>query len=477
MTNNSNNTNSNNNDKTTSIEMNPNIALLIRLLSNPTSLQQMLTSTAQTTLASNAIVGVVNTSHEFPTFPVSVGDFILQKISESILGNWAQKEGQRCLQSRHSTPPKRKNSIPPLRNKRVVLTPSSTLSSLQNELPNTITASPAASITNSIETDSVGTEDNIDAELFLSELPETNDNAELYSLELSAPIIRSKKPIRKLSDISYKPLTQVQQSGKKKAATANLKCATRKQAKKIESDNDEAKNNIDVESDNDEAEDNIGAESDNDKAENELLAPITRSKKPVRKLSDISYKPLTQVQQSGKKKAAIANLKRATRKQAKKIESDNDEAEDNIDVESDNNEAEDAPITQSKKPIRKLLGINNQPLTQMQQSGKKKTATTNPKHATKKQVKSVESDNDKAEDNIDAESEQPEVDNVVSTSFKLPARSKKAIGKLSDISNRPLTQVQKSGSDSGKEKTAMTNSKRANKKQAMKKTESKRIRK
>ncbi|CAG8791318.1 2176_t:CDS:2, partial [Dentiscutata erythropus] len=70
-------------------------------------------------------------------------------------------------------------------------------------------------------------------------------------------------------------------------------------------------------------------------------------------------------------KAATANPKRATRKQAKRIEPDNDEAEDNINVESDNDEAEDEllePITQSKKVVEKLSDISNQPLTQVQQS-------------------------------------------------------------------------------------------------------------
>ncbi|CAG8798536.1 23302_t:CDS:2, partial [Dentiscutata erythropus] len=91
---------------------------------------------------------------EFPTFPVSVGDFVLQKISESILGNWVETERKKKVKEAYdqgiAPPPKRKNSIPPLRNKRVALTPSSTLSSLQDELPSTITAS----ITDSIETDS-----------------------------------------------------------------------------------------------------------------------------------------------------------------------------------------------------------------------------------------------------------------------------------------------------------------------------------
>ncbi|CAG8480470.1 411_t:CDS:2 [Racocetra fulgida] len=58
----------------------------------------------------------------------------------------------------------------------------------------------------------------------------------------------------------------------------NLKCATKKQAKKkVESDNDEAENNIDVESEHLETDISTSFK---------LSAPITRSKKHLKKASN-----------------------------------------------------------------------------------------------------------------------------------------------------------------------------------------------
>ncbi|CAG8480486.1 412_t:CDS:2 [Racocetra fulgida] len=74
-----------------------------------------------------------------------------------------QKKIQEAYDKGIAPPPKRKNIIPSLRNKRVAITLSPTLSN-------------SSVITTPIEigNDEVG--DNIDAELSLSELQETNDN-------------------------------------------------------------------------------------------------------------------------------------------------------------------------------------------------------------------------------------------------------------------------------------------------------------
>ncbi|CAG8845881.1 43274_t:CDS:2, partial [Gigaspora margarita] len=53
---------------------------------------------------------------DFPIFLVSVGDFVLQKISESIIENWETKCKNKIKKARNhgiSLPPKRKNAIPP----------------------------------------------------------------------------------------------------------------------------------------------------------------------------------------------------------------------------------------------------------------------------------------------------------------------------------------------------------------------------
>ncbi|PKY53448.1 hypothetical protein RhiirA4_471659, partial [Rhizophagus irregularis] len=54
---------------------------------------------------------------DFPTFPVSVGDFVLQKITEDIVGNWAETERKKKIKEAQiqgiEPPPKRKNITPP----------------------------------------------------------------------------------------------------------------------------------------------------------------------------------------------------------------------------------------------------------------------------------------------------------------------------------------------------------------------------
>ncbi|CAG8704381.1 2298_t:CDS:2, partial [Cetraspora pellucida] len=54
---------------------------------------------------------------DFPTFPVSVGDFVLQKISENIIENWVETEHKNKIKEARdqgiAPPPKRKNAIPP----------------------------------------------------------------------------------------------------------------------------------------------------------------------------------------------------------------------------------------------------------------------------------------------------------------------------------------------------------------------------
>ncbi|CAB4446066.1 unnamed protein product [Rhizophagus irregularis] len=59
---------------------------------------------------------------DFPTFPVSVGDFVLQKITEDIVGNWgyvllSETERKKKIKEAQiqgiELPPKRKNITPP----------------------------------------------------------------------------------------------------------------------------------------------------------------------------------------------------------------------------------------------------------------------------------------------------------------------------------------------------------------------------
>ncbi|CAG8782391.1 13385_t:CDS:2 [Gigaspora rosea] len=287
MASNSNNTNNYNDDKN-KVEPNSNIALLLRLLSNPANLQQMLASMTQTTSASSAIVGSAQNpimkeewiqwkktkkleedwkdflhlphatywtyrfKREFPTFPISVGDFVLQKISENILGNWVETERKKKVKEAYD-----KGILPPP--KRV--------------LPSTNITSPT---TNSIEIDSDEAEENIDA---LSKLLETEDDAstKLYSSKSSASITRSKKTFSRNN------------SGKKKMAKANSKRAAKKQIiKEIGSDENESGDNIDAEFFSSEL-----PETDVD-AITELFVPTTQTKRAIEKLSDISNQPSTQ---------------------------------------------------------------------------------------------------------------------------------------------------------------------------------------
>ncbi|CAB4473552.1 unnamed protein product [Rhizophagus irregularis] len=54
---------------------------------------------------------------DFPTFPISVGDFVLQKMIEDIVGNWADTERRKKIKEARiqgiNPLPKRKNIIPP----------------------------------------------------------------------------------------------------------------------------------------------------------------------------------------------------------------------------------------------------------------------------------------------------------------------------------------------------------------------------
>ncbi|CAG8574458.1 8506_t:CDS:2, partial [Gigaspora rosea] len=159
-----------------------------------------------------------------------------------------------------------------------------------------------------------------------------------------------------------------------------------------------------------------------------------------------------------------ANSKRAAKKQTiKEIESDSCEIEDNIDAEFLSSELLEVDVDATQQSGN--------------DSGKKKTAKANSKRAAKKQtIKEIESDSGEIEDNIDAEflsSKLPEVNDDASTELSVPTtQTKRAIEKLSDISNQPSTQARQSGNNSGKKKTAKANSKRATKKQTMKKIES-----
>ncbi|RIB16869.1 hypothetical protein C2G38_2038226 [Gigaspora rosea] len=221
MASNSSNTNNYNDDKN-KVETNSNIALLLWLLLNLANLQQMLAFMTQTTSASSAIVGVVNTSknlhdrlgdscqkskyassqapgkirtiinnfkYEFPTFSILVGNFVLQNISENIPENWVKTERKKKIKEAYNKgillPPKCKNITFSSRIKKMASTTLSTLLKFQGVLPSSNIISPT---TNSIENDSDKAGDNIDASF---ELLETKDNAstELYLSKSYASII------------------------------------------------------------------------------------------------------------------------------------------------------------------------------------------------------------------------------------------------------------------------------------------------
>ncbi|CAB4446029.1 unnamed protein product [Rhizophagus irregularis] len=65
----------------------------------------------------SVITSVSSFKSDFPTFPVSVGDFVLQKITEDIVGNWAETERKKKIKEAQiqgiELPPKRKNITPP----------------------------------------------------------------------------------------------------------------------------------------------------------------------------------------------------------------------------------------------------------------------------------------------------------------------------------------------------------------------------
>ncbi|CAG8676025.1 22036_t:CDS:2, partial [Dentiscutata erythropus] len=189
----------------------------------------MLPFITQTTSASSAIVGVVNTSRKKTKNPDEDWKDFLHIPHDTYWTYWqliAKK--QVCVRSvetehkkkikdannRDITPsPKHKNITPPLKNKRVALTSSSILSSSQDELPSTST-------TNSIEIDSNKAEENVDAKSFSSELLKTDDDISTENLS-------------KLSVVE-KSLQSRNYSGKKKTKSNH---ATKKQAmEQIESD-------------------------------------------------------------------------------------------------------------------------------------------------------------------------------------------------------------------------------------------------
>ncbi|CAB4431592.1 unnamed protein product [Rhizophagus irregularis] len=64
------------------------------------------------------VQSVINSfKSDFPTFPISVGDFVLQKMIEDIVGNWADTERRKKIKEARTQgitpPPKRKNISPP----------------------------------------------------------------------------------------------------------------------------------------------------------------------------------------------------------------------------------------------------------------------------------------------------------------------------------------------------------------------------
>ncbi|CAG8744525.1 17845_t:CDS:2, partial [Cetraspora pellucida] len=80
---------------------------------------------------------------DFPTFPVSVGDFVLQKLSEDIIGNWetickvkikeAYEKGIPASSKRKNiTSPKNKKASFPTRSSQTVLSPSNTINTTNN---------------------------------------------------------------------------------------------------------------------------------------------------------------------------------------------------------------------------------------------------------------------------------------------------------------------------------------------------------
>ncbi|CAG8760040.1 36080_t:CDS:2, partial [Racocetra persica] len=146
------------------------------------------------------------------------------------------------------------------------------------------------------------------------------------------------------------------------------------------------------------------------------------------------------------------------------IEIDSDVAGDNNDVESclfEPPKSDDDISTELLSPM---------PIARSKKAkhNRNYSAKANSKHATKKQVmKEIESDSDEIEDNIDAELSSSELSRPIT-------QSKKKVRKLSDISNHPLVQTQESEKDSRKKNKTKANVKCITKKQAMKKTESKR---
>ncbi|CAB4426678.1 unnamed protein product [Rhizophagus irregularis] len=129
------------------------------------------------------IQNVINSfKSDFPTFPISVGDFVLQKIIEDIVGNWVETERKNKVKEARirgiPPPPKRKNITPPnSKRKKLMTNPSTQVSKI---LSNTVL--PAENI----ETNNT---DNIDVQLThvipsdVQEELEDTRNIQLYTHE------------------------------------------------------------------------------------------------------------------------------------------------------------------------------------------------------------------------------------------------------------------------------------------------------
>ncbi|CAG8672363.1 12676_t:CDS:2 [Funneliformis caledonium] len=138
-----------NTDTPANLESTSNISLLLQLLANPTALQQAATmitkqnqqtssaptqstnsATSISSMPSNALIGVINTSRnlrdklnatyekgKYASEQIPVRDFVLQKITEDIIGNWAETERKKKIKEAQikgiDPPSKCKNIIPP----------------------------------------------------------------------------------------------------------------------------------------------------------------------------------------------------------------------------------------------------------------------------------------------------------------------------------------------------------------------------
>ncbi|CAB5388919.1 unnamed protein product [Rhizophagus irregularis] len=83
-------------NSTVNTELVPSVSSLLQLLlTNQQAISTVTTQNHHPTpnislSSSSATAGIINTLFKsgFPTFPISVGDFVLQKITKDIIGNW-----------------------------------------------------------------------------------------------------------------------------------------------------------------------------------------------------------------------------------------------------------------------------------------------------------------------------------------------------------------------------------------------------